>query len=294
MPKLVLKKLMNKFDLLKNVIFGKTIKIKGQKIKIPVILELSCNLTETWMIGVLEKLLTERKGAFLDIGVNLGQTLVKVKGIELGRKYIGFEPNSACVFYVKQLIKDNKFEDCTIFPVGLFTEDNVLSLECINNTEVDSSASLIKDFRPDRVIYYKILVPVFRFQSIAKLLNIDEVGIVKIDVEGAELEVVQSLYQVFRDDRPFVLLEILPIYSSENLTRRERQEELERIFNELSYVFFRVEKTVDGTFMSLKRIEKIEVHSDLSRCDYVVVPHELVANIQNMMEEPAKNLVVGG
>lgn len=294
MPKLVLKKLMNKFDLLKNVIFGKTIKIKGQKIKIPVILELSCNLTETWMIGVLEKLLTERKGAFLDIGVNLGQTLVKVKGIELGRKYIGFEPNSACVFYVKQLIKDNKFEDCTILPVGLFTEDNVLSLECINNTEVDSSASLIKDFRPDRVIYYKILVPVFRFQSIAKLLNIDEVGIVKIDVEGAELEVVQSLYQVFRDDRPFVLLEILPIYSSENLTRRERQEELERIFNELSYVFFRVEKTVDGTFMSLKRIEKIEVHSDLSRCDYVVVPHELVANIQNMMEEPAKNLVVGG
>jgi FkbM family methyltransferase len=287
----MLKKLIRKVGLLKNVSFGQTINIKGQKIKIPVILELSCNLTETWMLSLLENLLKEKEGAFLDIGVNLGQTLIKVKGLESMREYIGFEPNPVCVFYVKELIKNNKFENCTIVPVGLFTEDNVLSLECISNSEVDSSASLIKDFRPGHVIYHKILVPVFRFQSIANVLNIDKVGIVKIDVEGAELEVVKSLYQTFQDYRPIIVLEVLPVYSDENIMRKQRQEELEQIFSELDYVFFIVEKMVMDTFMSLRRIPKIGVHSNLNQCDYVVVPNELVARIGNLVEEPANNSV---
>jgi FkbM family methyltransferase len=287
----MLKKLIRKVGLLKNISFGQTINIKGQKIKIPVILELSCNLTETWMLSLLENLLKEKEGAFLDIGVNLGQTLIKVKGLESMREYIGFEPNPVCVFYVKELIKNNKFENCTIVPVGLFTEDNVLSLECISNSEVDSSASLIKDFRPGHVIYHKILVPVFRFQSIANVLNIDKVGIVKIDVEGAELEVVKSLYQTFQDYRPIIVLEVLPVYSDENIMRKQRQEELEQIFSELDYVFFIVEKMVMDTFMSLRRIPKIGVHSNLNQCDYVVVPNELVARIGNLVEEPANNSV---
>jgi len=291
MLKRMLKKLIRKVGLLKNISFGQTINIKGQKIKIPVILELSCNLTETWMLSLLENLLKEKEGAFLDIGVNLGQTLIKVKGLESMREYIGFEPNPVCVFYVKELIKNNKFENCTIVPVGLFTEDNVLSLECISNSEVDSSASLIKDFRPGHVIYHKILVPVFRFQSIANVLNIDKVGIVKIDVEGAELEVVKSLYQTFQDYRPIIVLEVLPVYSDENIMRKQRQEELEQIFSELDYVFFIVEKMVMDTFMSLRRIPKIGVHSNLNQCDYVVVPNELVARIGNLVEEPANNSV---
>lgn len=284
--------MIRKTGLLDRIAFNKTIKIKEQAIKIPVILGLSCDLSETWMISLLSYLLTKKEGAFLDVGVNLGQTLIKVKGIESKRKYIGFEPNSTCVFYVKELIKKNQFQDCTIVPVGLFTEDSVLSLECISDSEVDSAASLIKDFRKNRVIHRKILVPVFRFQNIVSILNIDEIGIIKIDVEGAELEVVKSLYPVFNDYRPIVLLEVLPVYSNENTMRKERQEELEQIFEELNYLFLRVDKTDKNAFIGLKKIKNIGIHSDLNQCDYVVIPSEFAPKIQDILEESTNNLAL--
>ena len=241
-----------KTEVLNQLTVGKTVEINHQTIEIPVIAGLSCDLTETWMLSILEQLFQEQEGVFLDVGINLGQTLIKVKGIDLERKYIGFEPNPTCVFYVKELIKENQFKDCTIFPVGLFTEDTVLLLECIGDTEVDSAASLIQNFRPDHIIQRRIPVPVFRFQTIANMLDLDKVGIVKIDVEGAELEVVKSLHQLLDTQRPIVLLEVLPVYSNENMMRKERQEELEQIFNELKYCLFRVDKSNDA-FVGLKR-----------------------------------------
>lgn len=281
----MLKKLIKKTGLLNYINFTKIIKINNQKIKIPVILGLSFNLTENWMISLLSNLLRDNKGTFIDIGVNLGKTLIKVKGIESTRKYIGFEPNPNCIFYVKELINKNKFTDCTIIPVGLFTEDNVLSLECINDSEVDSAASLVKNFRSNSKIYHKILVPVFSFQTINKILNIDKIGIIKIDVEGSELEVVKTLYSILNNKRPIVLLEILPIYSSKNIFRKERQEELEKNFEELdyNYSFFRVEKSDKSAFIGLREIKTIGIHSNLNECDYVVVPNESVEKIQNLV-----------
>lgn len=279
----MLKKLIKKTGLLNYINFTKLIKINNQKIKIPVILGLSFNFTENWLINLLSHILRENNGAFIDIGVNLGQTLIKVKGIESRRKYIGFEPNSTCIFYVKELINTNQFTDCTIIPVGLFTENNVLSLECINDSEVDSAASLVKNFRSNSKIYHKILVPVFSFQSINNILNIDKIGIIKIDVEGSELEVVKTLYSILNNQRPIVLLEILPIYSNQNIFRKKRQEELEKIFEELDYCFFRVEKSDKDAFIGLIKIKTIGIHSNLNECDYVVVPNESVEKIQNLL-----------
>ncbi|MBT9315658.1 FkbM family methyltransferase [Leptothoe spongobia] len=284
LKKEILRKLKRKAILLNYMTFKKVIKIEDNDIKIPTISDLSCTLTEAWMIGLLKHLLRKKQGAFFDVGINLGQTLIKVKGVELKRKYIGFEPNPTCVFYVKKLIEKNQFEDCTIVPVGLFTEDKMLSLECLTDSEFDSSASLIENFRSGQTIYRRILVPCFRFENIRDTVNSDNVGIVKIDVEGAELEVVKSLYQLLKTQQPIVLLEILPVYSTENTMRKERQEELERIFNELNYSFFRVEKD-KNTFVGLKKIENIGIHSDLNQCDYVFMPNELVSEIQNIARE---------
>jgi FkbM family methyltransferase len=265
-----------------------TIDIKDQTIQIPILKtfdsDLACDLTETWMIAVLEHLLDQNPGTFLDVGVNLGQTLIKVKGLEPGRKYIGFEPNSTCVVYAKALIKANQFKDCTIVPAGLFTEDALLSLECMDDGDADSSASLIKGFRPDENIQHRILVPVFQFKTIAPSLNLESVGLIKIDVEGAELEVIQSLYPVFLDWRPITLLEVLPVYSKANKMRQQRQEQLEGLFADLNYSFFRVEKTHDHEFSGLRKIETIGIHSDLSQCDYVVVPNELVATLSDVLD----------
>jgi hypothetical protein len=116
----------------KKVNYIKKVSINGVRVRIPSINGISCDATEPWMIDLLAKVLQKRSGAFLDVGVNVGQTLVKIKALDPDREYIGFEPNPACVFYVQNLINANSFPNCTLIPVGLFTKDCILSLDFLD------------------------------------------------------------------------------------------------------------------------------------------------------------------
>lgn len=254
-------------------------KIHGVWVRIPAICGISCDVTEPWMTEVLARLLPGRSGMFLDVGANVGQTLVKVKAIDLSREYIGFEPNPSCVFYLTELCLANRYADCTIIPVGLFTEDAVLALDIFSDALTDSAASVIKDFRPNQPARSRIFVPVFRYAAVAGILAGKPVAFIKIDVEGAELEVVRTLEEVIRRDKPWILIEILPVYSEENTSRRSRQEELERFLFDLEYAMLLVEKTTDGGCSGLREIATLGIHSDLSRCDYLLVPWSDVRSV---------------
>ena len=164
----------------------------------------------------------------------------------------------------------------------MFTEDCVLSLDFFSDNLTDSSASLVNNFRPESKIHSRLFVPVFRFDSLAKILGDKSVGIVKIDVEGAELEVVKSLLELIRRDKPIIMIELLPVYSSENTSRKNRQDELERIFADNDYTILRVEKNSSDAYSGLRRIEKIGIHSDLTQCDYVIVPSTQLAVLGNI------------
>jgi FkbM family methyltransferase len=272
---------------LRKINYIKKVYINDVEVRIPSIHGIACDASEPWMIDLLTKMFQERSGAFLDVGVNVGQTLVKVKALDPHREYIGFEPNPTCVSYVQNLINANAFKNCTLLPVGLFTKDCVLSLDFFSDDVTDSSASLINNFRPDHRIHSRVFVPVFQFNSLAKILGEKSVGIVKIDVEGAELEVVKSLLELIRRDKPIILIELLPVYSNENTFRKNRQDELERIFADTDYVILRVEKTPSNTYSGLKRVDKIGIHSDLTQCDYVVLPSAQLAELQMMSDTPA-------
>src|SRR5882724_8814387 len=91
--------------------FNVEIKLK-EGITIPVMGGLGYNNvfgTEKWMSSVLKKILNRSEGCFVDVGVNIGQTLIKVKSIDRNIDYLGFEPNPVCVFYAENLIGINKF-----------------------------------------------------------------------------------------------------------------------------------------------------------------------------------------
>jgi len=232
------------------------------------------------MESLLKRLLDHQPGVFVDVGVNLGQTLVKVKACDPLREYVGFEPNPQCVAYVQSLVKANHFRNCVLLPVGLFTADRVLALHLFSGHGHDPSASMIENFRQSSQSATKIFVPVFRFESVASHLGSNPVGIVKIDVEGAELEVIQSLENLIKRDHPVILIEVLPAYSNTNTARIERQNQLVEIFSAADYVMLRIEKTAANTLSGLKHVKEIEVHSSIALCDYVVVPRKQHAALQ--------------
>ncbi len=268
---------LNKFNLLD---INKTILINGKKVKIPIIRKIGFVVSsELWMIPIIEKIISFKKGSFIDIGVNLGQTLIKVKSIETDIKYIGFEPNPVCVFYVRELIKVNGFKNCYIVPVGISNENKLVELN-FYVSDTDSAATIIKDYR-DQKISHKLYVPVYDFENLRSLLQIDNISIIKIDVEGAELEVIESLKKSLSEQRPLILCEILPVYSNKNTFRKSRQEQIEKILKDLNYTIYRVEKSNNDEFKNLLEIEEIGVHSDLKLCDYLFIPSEIKSSVRS-------------
>jgi len=259
------------------------VRIRGLSFKVPFIQGFRCEHTEIWMTDLLSRLMRETNGAFVDVGVNLGQTLVKVKAIDRLRAYVGFEPNPLCVSYARQLIDMNQLRHCTIVPVGLFTADEVLRLDLFG-ADMDSAASVIQDFRPNDQVRGSMLVPVFRFESVSRHLDLSSVGIVKIDVEGAELEVIQSLQRLLRQQRPFILFEVLPVYVEEIAERKKRQDELERLLQLESFTIFRIKKTLRDNYAGLERIKSIGVHGDIRQCDYLAIPNEQAESMAQRLD----------
>ncbi len=146
-----------------------------KKFKIPIIKGIglvNMSVSEKWMIELIDNLLKIKNGVFIDAGVNLGQSLLKLKSVNPSVRYIGFEPNPACVFYIKQLIEINNFTKTTIIPIGLFNKNDLIEMDFYSTSEVDNAASLIKDFRQSQTIFNKQYVPVFSFDNVTTKLNI--------------------------------------------------------------------------------------------------------------------------
>lgn len=254
----------------------RTIVLDGQRLRVPRVQGLSCTASEPWMLELLRQVLPLKSGRFLDVGVNLGQTLVKLRRLAPRRDYLGIEPNPACLHYLRLLVRELGYEGVQFAPVGLFERDGLLSLEFFSDDPADASASLIGGYRPNRV-HRRSLVPVLRYEAVEAAAGAATLGVVKIDVEGAELEVLRGLLPALRRDRPVLLMEVLPAYRADNRVRIERQQALAALLGELDYRLHRVRKSPAGDYLGLDAVADFGVHGDLQLCDYLILPAGLAA-----------------
>lgn len=251
--------------------------VHGRQFKIPNIYGMRLRPSEPWMAQVFQRVLPLSPGLFVDAGVNVGQTLLKLRALDQGRPYLGFEPNPMCVLYVQAMIKSNRFANATLVPAGLFEQDDVLKLNLFSEDGTDSTASVIRDFRPESPVASQMLVPVLKWNTVERALGCQKLGVVKIDVEGAELEVLRTLKLAIERDRPLVFIEILPVYGMQNASRLVRQEQIETLFAELDYRLVRIRRDTSGNFSHFSVMQApIGVHSDRELSDYLVAPSELV------------------
>jgi FkbM family methyltransferase len=249
-----------------------TIQVENKKILIPILGGQgypNLHLSEPWMTEALKCLRPLFNGHFIDVGVNLGQTLIKAYAIFEDIQYIGFEPNPSCVHYAQELIKLNELKRYVIFPLGVGSKTEVLKLIFFASDESDSSATIIEHYRPNNTEDHYIYVPVFDFHSISSFLPAKPSTLVKIDVEGAELEVLLGLKDWIIANQPFFLLEILPVYTLENQTRFYRQAQIETLLRDLNYKIARLKKTNP---VGIEEISKIGVHSSIEDSDYLAYP----------------------
>jgi FkbM family methyltransferase len=266
----LLTRILNKFHWLPSINSNATIRINKKDFIIPLLgaqgfenLELS----EPWMTKVLLALQPFFKGDFVDVGVNLGQTLLKARAVFGEVNYTGFEPNPSCVYYVQELIQRNGFNNAVLFPVGVGSRTEMLKLNFFAADKNDSSATIIENFRPNSHTDHFIFVPVFDFKLLSHFLPAKSGSILKIDVEGAEMDVLLGLNEWIHNFHPLILMEILPVYSIENSSRLKRQEKIEEMVRGWNYKIARIKKE---TAVRLDTLDKIGVHSNIDDCDYLL------------------------
>jgi FkbM family methyltransferase len=267
-------RVLDKMGLLKYFSFFFKIKVGSKRMHIPVTGGHGYyNLypfKEAWMETLVQKCMAEREGSIIDVGVNLGQTLLKIAALNSQADYYGFEPNPVCYTYCKELLKRNKLVSFKVLPVGLSDEAAVVKL--YGDNDHASGATVVDNFRNDTKRYAVIHhVPVMRGDIVLNNEPISKINFVKIDVEGAELEVIEGLQETLLKHSPLIIMEILPVYSADSPNgkmRMERQDQLLQLMFNMQYSLFLIlEEEV-----RLQRLNNIAVHGNMGTTNYLFIP----------------------
>lgn len=166
----------------------------------------------------------------------------------------------------------NRFVGCTIVPAGLSDRNGLTTLWLRPNVSVDPSATTIGDVCDDPGSLRRQYAAVCRGDDAVASVGIETLAVIKIDTEGAELEVLAGLAQTVGRFRPHIVCEILPV-GDEHLpagrVRLARQREVQRLLRAWGYDVFRLYEDT-----RLQAVDVIGVHDDLALSNYLFVPGE--------------------
>jgi hypothetical protein len=89
----------------------------------------------SWKSELIAKALCKRPGLFVDVGANIGQTLLDYLSSPVQNGYVGLEPSLECARHVKSVIDNNRLDNCRILPVALSDSAGVLDLHAANEAD---------------------------------------------------------------------------------------------------------------------------------------------------------------
>ncbi len=259
----------------RRVNFTLTKTLNGKRFRVPILGGLGAAMRhrhEPWMLQNLIEVEKHADGCFVDVGVNLGQTLLAVKSIRPDWEYVGFEPNPYCIFYVMNVVKANDLDACTVYPFGIGESTGAMDLRL--NSLTGGEGSIVAGFRSESQYKRRIKVPILGPEFLPDELMERKVGVLKVDVEGGELDVFRAMVAVLEKNKPLIISELLPVgdpASEQGTFRKERQDALLPIFRDLGYRIIRLH--IDG---SRELLDDIEVHSEIRLSNYLFVPAEKV------------------
>jgi len=125
-----------------------------------------------------------------------GISKVFIKAISSNINYYGVDPNPACTFYTQELIRLNSFKNAKLFTFALGESKEILSFYA--SRLGDGTGSLIKEHQSHNNMEYSFDTIVLTGDSLVNVLQLKEdISVIKIDVEEAELYVLRGLVICF-------------------------------------------------------------------------------------------------
>jgi len=223
---------------------------------------------------------------FVDVGANVGQTMLEIFSSNQKVEYFGFEPNPQAFTCLQELAASIQI-NANLFPWACGVNSQPASF--YSSSTEDCSATLLPEIRPDT--YWGCSpshIASYPLDVSLKPYELSSCFIMKVDVEGFENEVLTGAQQLLKAKRPFVLCEVLHAHrDSEIGLNNARKLLLENLLREINYDILQICLSPDdrNTFQGLTPIDAFP--KDLlwknapHTCDFLFIPQELRTSLPN-------------
>ena len=166
----------------------------------------------------------DKTSDYLDIGAWIGPTVLY--GARKARHVWAFEPDPSAFRALSWNIELNALDNVSALPAAIWDKVGVARMAGFRGEAGDSTTSLLN---PGGAAGADVLT--INFEDFAGAVDLSGVGLVKIDIEGAEYDVVPRLAPWLKDQRPALLISTHAPY----LPERERRERMAALAETLSF-----------------------------------------------------------
>lgn len=130
----------------------------------------------------------------IDLGANEGYYTLKLKQNNPKCKVIAVEPNPLAFEVLEKNVKSNKLNDVILINKAVCNKNGKMTLEIVENVSAIGGKDLGIMNRPwlKREMVKKIKVDCITLSKLLQEYKVDKVDILKLDVEGMELEILKS------------------------------------------------------------------------------------------------------
>lgn len=146
---------------------------------------------------------------FVDIGANKGVfTVFAAKRLPNGR-VLSFEPTSKNYNVLKRNVDVNKFDNVELFEIGISDKHKVIPIYGPNERYLDGTKNegAFSIFASEKTGQFLQDIEVDSLDSILRNNPSQKIDVIKIDVEGSEVDVLNGMIQTILKYKPYILIE---------------------------------------------------------------------------------------
>ncbi len=216
------------------------------------------------------KELVKKVGTFWDIGANIGYYSVLGCKSNPNLKVKAFEPSDGAKAYLKANVELNQLDNqVKVESLALSNFKGEIEFHQIVNPKFPNIANLSGEHNigtKKNLPSKKVRVKTLRMDDYAS--DIESIDLMKIDTEGAEVEILKGGLETIKEHQPIIICETL---------FNKNEAEIEAILGALGYEFF------NHTPKGLQKVDTLKRNKDNGVRDCFCVPPAKVSLIQEFL-----------
>lgn len=151
---------------------------------------------------------------YCDIGAWIGPTVTYAS--KKCKKVICFEPDPYAYRYLVSNILENNLSNVSSFNVGLSNETSILKMSSFGGTLGDSMTSLLTNNPLKENSSKEFDAFIVDWEYAVKTFKLEKLDMIKIDIEGAEFNLIPRMKEYFIKYKPIIWLSLHPLLLDKN------------------------------------------------------------------------------